>query len=297
MSYTDSVKEALLSLPIKSSCCRRAILYGILSARGRIVSENECCILIERDPLAETTERLIREQFGREAVREKRPHGKEAYTLSFSSPSAVNILKDSELLPLASLKGIRCSDCKNALLRGIFLAAGRISDPEKSYHLELSFDRPKENIGVFLSELGYAPKYTQRRNEHLLYYKNNAVIAEFLSQCGAAKAGFECINAMIKKQYRSDAGRRANCETGNIAKAVEASMRQTEAIMRLKERNLLSSLPPELILTAEYKMKYQDLPLSQLAALMTPPITKSGLSHRLSKIEEIAKTLLDNEIC
>lgn len=295
MSYTDSVKEALLSLPTKSSCCRRAVLCGILAARGQILSETECRILIERDPLAETTERLIREQFGRETVKEKRPHGKEAYALSFSSPSAVNILRESEALPLSSLKGLRCSECKNALLRGIFLAAGRISDPEKSYHLELSFSRPKENVAAFLSELGYTPKYAQRRREHLLYYKDNAVIAEFLSHCGAAKAGFECINAMIKKQYRSDAGRRANCETGNIAKAVEASMRQTEAIKRLKERNLLSSLPSELILTAEYKLAYQDLPLSQLAAIMTPPITKSGLSHRLSKIEEIAKNLLKDD--
>ena len=295
MSYTDSVKEALLNIPVKSACCRRALLYGITAARGHAVSDNECSISIERDLLIELTLRLIREQFGRHAVVARRLHGKEAYTLSFSSPSAISVLSDCEQASLSTLKELRCKDCRNALLRGIFLAAGRISDPQKNYHLEFSFDRPKDSVAAFLADLGYPPKHSQRRKEYLLYYKDNAVIAELLSHCGAANAGFAFINAMIEKQYRSDAGRRANCETGNIAKAVEASMRQVDVITRLQERNLLSSLPSELILTAEYKLKHPNLPLSQLAALMTPPITKSGLSHRLSKIEDLAKLLLKEE--
>ncbi len=271
------------------------MLYGILVARGTCAADNECRISVERDPVVLLTERLVREQLGREVLKIKRSHGKEAYILSFTSGTAVGIINDSMTLPLSALKGLRCKDCQNALLRGIFIAAGRVSDPQKNYHLELSFDEPKENISAFLSELGYVPKYTKRRNEHLLYYKDNAVIAELLSHCGDAKAGFAFINAMIEKQYRSDAGRRANCETGNIAKAVEASIRQTNAILLLKEHNLLSSLPSELILTAEYKLRYPDLPLSQLAAMITPTVSKSGLSHRLSKIEEIAKDILSKE--
>ena len=295
MSYTDTVKETLLKLPIKSNCCRKAFLYGVIAARGTALDNDECTVAIERGAFTDLTVRLIREIFGRNAEKRKRSHGKEAYSLHFTSRAGAEIIRACESADLSEPPRHPCTECSGLLLRGILLASARISDPQKNYHLEFSFDRPKEKIATYLQALGYSPKSATRRKEHLLYFKDNAIIAELLSMVGASNAGFAFINAMIANQYRSDAGRRANCETGNIAKAVEASMRHIEAITLLKEHDLLSSLPPELYLTAKYKLNNPDLPLSQLASLITPPVTKSGLSHRLARIEELSKSLLKNK--
>ena len=111
-------------------------------------------------------------------------------------------------------------------------------------------------------------------------------------QIGCSGAAFGIINQVIENEYRSAAERRANCETGNIARAVGASMRQIEVLEELEKRNKLALLPPELYETARMRLENRDMSLTQLASLMSPPISKSGLNHRLSKIMELAKQML-----
>ena len=111
-------------------------------------------------------------------------------------------------------------------------------------------------------------------------------------QIGCSSAAFGVINQVIENEYRSAAERRSNCETGNIARAVSASMKQIEVLLELQERNKLSLLPPELYETARMRLENRDMSLTQLASLMSPPISKSGLNHRLTKILELSKQLL-----
>ncbi len=291
MSYTTKTKDSLAALPLKNVCCRKALLLGMLAAKGKM-ADGMCHLSVEGDVLLSLALSLIREQFGRVGLAEKNPFGTASYTIHFSSRSAEEILTEISYRPLTELLYKRCPDCENAALRGIFLASGRVSDPQKNYHLEFSLGDRREILLGFFGDVGYTPKCSDRRKERLLYFKDNAVIGEVMTRVGATKVAFDYINAMIEKQYRSDASRRANCETRNIARAVDASLKQIECLERLREKNKLTSLPPELLETAKCRLEHRDLSLSQLAASMTPPISKSGLNHRLSKIMDMAKQLL-----
>ena len=100
---------------------------------------------------------------------------------------------------------------------------------------------------------------------------------------------FQVMNSKINAELRNNANRIANCETSNIEKAVNSSMKQIAVILELERAQLLSSLPEELERTARLRLEHRDLSLSQLAAISVPPISKSGLSHRLNKIMQLAK--------
>lgn len=292
MSYTEELKEALLSLPVKSPCCKRALLLGMMAVRAK-EEEGEIRLSLDGEPLVEFAGGLIRSQFGREAVITKNAYRAASFTLSFASRSASEIFHSLNEKPLDEIQTKTCESCKLMLLRGLFLASGRITDPTKALHLEFSCGENRDAVARLLSDaFDFPPKAAERRNEKLIYYKSNTAVSELLMLIGCSNAGFDIINRMIEKEYRQAASRRANCETGNIAKAVKASMKQIEVIERLQAANKLSFLPPELLETAKFRLEHRDLSLTQLASAMTPPITKSGLNHRLTKIMEIAKQLL-----
>ncbi len=291
MSYSQNIKDMLAKLPTTRVCCKKALMIGLLTARGHL-KDGETMLTLSHGPTLLLAEKWIGEQFGRTARRVRNPFGAATYSLVFSSESAQKILLALEYTSPEEIQTKSCPDCSRALLRGIFLAAGRVSDPEKQYHLEFSCGDRRHVISSYLERLSYPPKSSDRRKEKLLYYKDNTVIGEILAQIGAAQASYDFINAMIERQYRGEASRRANCETRNIARAVEASLRQLEVIQALSDAGLLSSLPPHLANTAKYRLLYRDLSLSQLAAIMIPPLTKSGLNHRLEKITVLAEEML-----
>ena len=106
------------------------------------------------------------------------------------------------------------------------------------------------------------------------------------------KTVFSVIYAKINREGRNSANRISNCETRNITRAVDASQRHQSAINDLIEANMLSSLPDELEKTARLRIQNSSLSLSQLASVAVPPITKSGLSHRLNKIVQYAEQKL-----
>ena len=106
---------------------------------------------------------------------------------------------------------------------------------------------------------------------------------------------FAITNTQIEREFLNNTNRIVNCETNNIGKAVSASAKQIEAIKALEAHNLLSSLPEELEYTARLRLKNDTLSLSQLSKIFTPPISKSGLSHRLSKLIEISEQMLKDK--
>jgi len=291
MSYVAAVREALAELPVKTPCCRKALIIGMMAARG--IENGETVTLTLNETVLPLARNLIKSCFGREATVKKKRFGRGLSELSFVSHSAVRLLQEMDETPLHEVLQKSCASCSTVLLRGIFLACGRLTDPKKDYHLEFSVEERNERIAEFLLEtLGYAPKDAERKGEKLLYYKTNAAVSEALMQMGYSSAAFGVINQVIENEYRSAAERRANCETGNIARAVNASMKQIEVLLELERRNKLSLLPPELYETARLRIENRDMSLTQLASLMSPPISKSGLNHRLTKIMELAKQLL-----
>ena len=233
--------------------------------------------------------RLIKDIYGKETEISRLKVGGRAKILSFHSPSATRYVENFKKQHLPFVE--KCKLCKSYYLKGVFLASGRVSDPEKQYLLEFSLIEPEFFLD-FLKGLGIEAKFTERKKEKIVYIKKSSIMEDFFALAGMNATAFNLINAKIENEIRNNVNRVANCETNNIDKAVTASHAHITAIKKLAERGLLSSLPEELERTAKLRLQHEDLSLSALAQISVPPISKSGLSHRLNKIIELSRTLL-----
>ncbi|MBQ7315425.1 MAG: DNA-binding protein WhiA [Clostridia bacterium] len=292
MSFSKQQKQGLIQSLPKNSCCRRSMLYGMLAAKGELMNDAVSLRIDGEDAIA-LAKRLIHEFFGRDAAVSTPHAGGRCRELTFTSASATQMISDILMDGTLSVPQ-KCASCRSAFLQGIFLVCGRVSDPTKQYCLEFSLGNRADIFWTTLGNMGIYLKISRKENECLLYTKNSTTIEDFFVLAGMNATAFTMMNSKIKSDIRNNANRVANCETNNIGKAVTASGRQISAIAQLERSNLLSSLPDELESTARLRLQYPDLSLSQLAAVSVPPISKSGLSHRLSRImafcDEMMKT-------
>ena len=290
MSFSGDQKSLLIKQNMKSQCCRRALLEGIIASRA-VIHDGIIKLSVSSDEIAKYVSDLILELYSKDVTFLRLKEGGRRKVLTFESNSIQKyiISLDSGAISFSC----KCSDCLSAFFRGIFLASGRLSDPEKLYMLEFSFASNMDKFFVFLEENGLKPRISQKVKETLVYFRDSNEIEMFFALAGMNQTAFALMNTKIKREIINNVQRIANCETSNIDKAVSASMAQIAVIDELIKKGLLSQLPDELELTALARVEHRDMSLSQLAAVMTPPISKPGLSHRLKKIMELAKELLD----
>lgn len=294
MSVSAEQKKEIIEYTYKSSCCRRAILSGALFAKGR-VEEKRITLSLEKREYAEFLSKLIQEFYGRSADIFRSPKGGRNIYISFDSPSAskyiseIAELKDAEVGDLVNLK---CRSCLSSFLRGVFLTVGRLSDPEKQYALEFTLGDRTEVFAKILADLGMTPRISHKKSGDVLYFRRGDDIENFYGHAGLNRVVFGIIERKIATLARRESQRYLNCVTKNYDRMTAASSRQLKIITQLDELQLLSSLPEELEETARLRLEYPELPLSALAARMTPSISKSGLSHRLKRIEQIGRELL-----
>ena len=185
----------------------------------------------------------------------------------------------------------RC--CRGAFLRGCFFAGGSAIDPLKRYHLELTTShlQASRELEVLLRECGYPPKNIARNSSFVTYFKQSDQIEDFLTFIGAPVASMQVMSAKMEKDLRNSVNRRLNCDTANLDKAVEAAQKQAETIRKLQTAGKLDQLPDKLRQTAETRLENPELPLSELALILDPPVTKSCLNHRLRKLMALAEEL------
>lgn len=250
-SFSKQTKDALCALIVKQSCCRRALYGGLLLYR----------LPSESDALAPLSARLESEFVKKEK----------------------NMVTNADELFV-------CDSCKRLFLRGAFLACGSVSDPKNSrYQLELVL--PDAESAVFLcgmiEEFGLFPTLTQRANKAILYFRDNENITDFLNLIGASQASYTFVNIKIKREFGNDANRISNCDIANISRSVGAAQEQMDAIEGLRRLDKLDKLSPPLRETAVLREQHRDLTLLELAAIHDPPITKSGVNHRLARIIKI----------
>ncbi len=193
---------------------------------------------------------------------------------------------------------IKNSCCQRAFLRGAFLAAGSMSDPVKSYHLEIVCTNisQAEQIVEILQSFEVEARIVRRKKYYVVYMKDGTGISDFLSITEAHVSLMEFENNRILKEMRNSVNRRVNCETANIGKTVSASTRQVEDILFLQEKYGFSNLPESLREMAEVRLAYQDAPLRELGAYLDPPVGKSGVNHRLRKLSELADKLREENM-
>ena len=293
MSYCTDLKKTLAECEVKKKCCRRALLYGILTMRAEAAEGYEVFLTLPQGEVATLAAREIHALLG--AAPDVRPLGEKGsrVRISFSSEECHSHLLSGELT--YPQKSRPCGQCLSHFLRGIFLAAGRMSDFTKLYRLEISANRFADALYDLLSEAVMPPKLQARRNERLLYYKTNDEICDFLTAIGAEHVTFDLINNTITAGYRGAVNRRMNCEMRNIGRSVDAAERLIGLIERLIEADKLKKLPDELRSTALLRVEHKTLSIAALARKSTPPVSKSGMNHRLEKIEKIAEELLKGE--
>ena len=186
---------------------------------------------------------------------------------------------------------------RRAYIRGAFIGGGSISNPEKTYHLE--FVTHSEEYAVDLSKLinsyGLNSKVIQRKNSYIIYIKEGEQIVDLLNIIGAQSCLLELENIRIMKEMRNNVNRLVNCETANLSKTVNAAVRQVESIKLIQSQIGLQRLPKNLREIAELRLNYPDESLKELGEMLDPPVGKSGVNHRLRKIEKIAEELRASE--
>ncbi len=296
MSFSSELKEKLVLEPIKLNCCRKAFLLGLLfnaSVNDENIARAEFSVL----SAAQTAEALLGENSESRIFTEAHG-GHKVYVLEFLSKSVYSFLAKLNLgYEISEAGKFRCNECRKYFLKGVLISCATINTPQKGYHLEISLSKINSQradaLENFLTANNFQPKRIEREKKTALYYKSNLMIFDVLNYAGAVKAGGDYISHFIIKEYANYENRATNLVAKNISKTVNATIKQINAINKLIERNMLDSLGEEVAATAMLRLENDDISLSELAMLHNPPISKSGLGHRLDKICRAADELDD----
>ena len=182
--------------------------------------------------------------------------------------------------------------CKAAFLKGAFLAGGSVTDPAKGYHLEFTTTHnsvARECNSLMQEALGFQPKMTNRGGSHIIYLKQSDLISDCLTYLGAPVAAMGIMEAKLEKELNNKVNRRCNCDDANTSKVVEAAQEQLAAIRILQEKGVYQNLPVKLRQAADARLENPEASLTELAAMMEPPISKPAMNHRLQKLVQTAQ--------
>ena len=186
--------------------------------------------------------------------------------------------------------------CKKAFIRGMFLAAGSVNDPNKAYHFEIVVHNKEmaEIVRDVINSFSLDAKIVKRKKYYVVYLKEGSMIVDILNVMEAYVSLMDMENVRIIKDMRNDINRRVNCETANIKKTVNAARRQIEDIEYIERTKGLKYLNDSLRKLAELRLEEPDANLAELGEMLNPPVSKSGVNHRLRKISSIANGLRES---
>lgn len=285
MSFSSDVKKELLGQVPRSRHCQLAELAGIINMDGAIDKDTGCLVL-------ESENELVIHKY--EVLMKK------AFSVDAGSPltqgdtkrimSALKLEKPGYAADGLILMQI-C--CKRAYLRGVFMAAGSISNPQKSYHFEIvcKSSSQAEQIQEILKGFDTDAKIVGRKSHYVVYLKEGSNIVDCLNVMEAYVSLMNLENVRILKEMRNSVNRKVNCETANIKKTVNAAVKQIEDIELIRDKTGLEKLPDVLKETARLRLEYPEATLKELGGYFDPPVGKSGVNHRLKKLSAIAEEL------
>ena len=291
LTFASKVKTELCQPRIERKCCALAEAYGVL-LYCHSFSPSLIRITTASDDFAARLPRLFKRAFGMgfDSLPEDGARGKRNFIIS--DPDKIKCIYDTVGSDIKTLSlhvnfgVIEEACCKAAFARGAYLAGGSVTDPDKRYHLELAtthYSVSRETYSVLL-DMGFSPKETERKGNHLLYFKQSEAIEDFLTTIGASSSAMDVMAAKIEKDMRNSINRKVNCDSANADKVVAAAQEQMEAIRRIERLYGLDSLPDKLQEAALLRIANPEASLADLAQLSYPPVTKSCLSHRLKKL-------------
>ena len=315
MSFSSIAKNELCHISEDKECCRLSELSAILRMSGTIQIFGShgmgFRITTENPAIARRIFTLLKIEFNihTDILVKKNSSLKKnnVYMMDVSAAlGAKNILIRTGMLKESESGVINFNNkipsdiikkncCRRSYLRGAFLGGGSLSNPEKTYHMEFVTNSHEhaEELMKLINSFNLNSKVIERKHNFIVYLKEGENIIDLLNVIGAHTALLELENVRIYKEMRNNVNRLVNCETANINKTVDAAVRQAEAIRLIKNKVGLKKLPNGLREVAELRLNYPDISLKELGEMLSVPIGKSGINHRLRKIEKIAEELKD----
>lgn len=309
MSFSGNVKEELSEHWSSARHCQIAELAAILGLCGSIIinSRNEYRVKVhtENKAVARKVFTLIKKTFNIESdISIRRNIQKQSVSYSVvvkQHQDALRVLQAVKLIDehLDGFEEVRIVNpivvqqtcCKRAFIRGAFLAAGSMSDPKKAYHFEIvcAAELMAEQIRELMSSFSMDAKIVQRKKSYVVYLKEGSQIVDILNIMEAHVSLMELENVRILKEMRNTVNRKVNCETANLNKTVSAAVKQLEDITYLRDTIGLEKLSEGLEEVALARLSHPDASLKELGALLSPPVGKSGVNHRLRKLGDLAE--------
>lgn len=306
MSYASEVKKELTGIEVRDQNAR-AELMALIRMNGAIgIANHEMTLNIQTESpvIARRIYSLIRQLYQVEcdiSVRRKMKLKKNNTYVVRLNYHAQDILSDLGILEGFQIKErvpveLLADDLMiRSYLRGAFLAGGSVNNPETSrYHLEIYslYEEHNEMIAEMINQYGLNARMTNRRSGYIVYLKEAEKIADFLQLIGATTSMLKFENIRIVRDMRNSVNRLVNCENANMDKIANASNKQIENIKYIDARVGLGNLPEKLRVIAETRLQHQEVSLKELGELVPGgPISKSGVNHRLRKINDYADQL------
>lgn len=295
ISFSNQVKQELCTT-ITDRDKAYACLYGMLLF-ARQLRQDEILMQSESEAFYELMPRLFRQVFG-DRVQPRMETGQHGtlYSVSLTDPEQVRIVLERYhiTLPERPLEMTNVvTNSLGAFTAGAFLSCGSMTDPNKEYHLEFVLPCPQldEPFSQILLAIGVNAKMVLRKGMPVVYLKHSEQIEDLLTFMGAQQGTIDFINIEILKNVRNKANRISNCDMANINKVMLAAERQIKDILLIDERMGLDALSPDLQQMALLRMDNPELSLKELGELLDPPIGRSGVNHRLKRLQVLADSL------
>lgn len=313
MSFSSRTKNELSRLPIENNCCAIAELSAMVRMNATIeIDSNDRVSLkfvTENAAIARRTFTLIKIIYRTNVevvVRKNRQLNKNNSYLIYVRDDKLTqkILSDTGFkldvnntdcivdysIPKKLIKE-RC--CKRSYIRGAFLGSGSISNPEKAYHMEFVANTREyaSSLSKIINSFSLNSKIIKRKDNFVIYIKEGEQLVDLLNIMGAHQALLKFEDIRVLKDVRNNINRLVNCETANLGKTIDASLRQVENIEFIDTMIGLEKLPKNLQEIARVRLENRDASLKELGTKLNPPVGKSGVNHRLRKIDEMADDL------
>lgn len=297
-SFSAGAKAEIAKEFPQKHCCAMAEAFGVLLFCNSFTSES-VRIVTESREFAQMLPKLFRKAFSVQF--DQQPDAEETGKLVFliTDPEKLHTIMESCGFSPESTMSLHINYplieeecCRAAFLRGAFLSGGSVTDPSKHYHMELSVPHvsvARESYTLFQDVLGFYPKSTQRSGVSVIYFKQSDQISDVLTYLGAPLAAMGIMEAKLEKEMNNRINRCVNCDDANTSKVVEAAQQQLAAIRSLQSRGVADDLPEKLKQAMNARLNNPEASLTELAAMMVPPITKPAMNHRLKKLVELAK--------
>nr|WP_280521516.1 DNA-binding protein WhiA [Paenibacillus mangrovi] len=289
------------------ACCEQAELSALIRMNGAVQLSNKKVILdvsTENAAIARRIYSLIKKHFQAhtELLVRKKMRLKKNNVYIVRIPARVQeILKELKIVSEGFLFRadidpvlVKKNCCKRAYLRGAFMAGGSVNNPEgSSYHLEISsmYEEHCQALVDLANEFQLNARLIERKKGFILYIKEGEKIIEFLNLIGAHQALFKFEDVRIMRDMRNSVNRIVNCETANLNKTIGAAVRQIDNIKLLQKEMGLENLPDKLREVAEIRLAHPDMNLKEVGELLKGTVSKSGVNHRLRKIDELAEKI------